>query len=172
MAKELEMKEVNDMKDQLRQLLDECIEIGTETDLGALAFLLEGVQKKIAEKKNTFINSLLHMERKIDDNSCEIKIPLHAVLNNDLNIIHGGITATLLDTTMGSIVHYHLPEGYGAVTNQLNIHYIAPGIGDSIRCRAEIIHHGTKTLVVAGEAYRSDGKKIAYATATFFIIKK
>jgi uncharacterized protein (TIGR00369 family) len=172
MSKEIEMKEVNEMKDKLRQLLDECIENGTETDLHALAFLLEGVQKKIAQKKDTYIDSLLHMHRKIDENSCEITIPLEPVLNNNYNIIHGGVTATLLDSTMGSIAHYHLPEGYGAVTNQLNIHYLAPGIGDSIRCRAEIIHKGTKTLVIAGEAYRSDGKKMAYATATFFIIEK
>jgi len=27
-------------------------------------------------------------------------------------------------------------------------------------------------MVISGEAFRSDGKKIAYATGTFFIIKK
>ncbi|NRD78755.1 PaaI family thioesterase [Bacillus sp. BRMEA1] len=159
------------MKDKLRQLLEACMENGSEADLSALKFLLEGVHEKIDQNKNTFIGPLLHMERKIDEDSCEITVPLHPVLHNDLQIIHGGITATLLDTAMGSIAHFHLPEGFGAVTNQLNIHYIAPGIGDAIRCRAEIIHKGTKTIVVAGEAYRSDGRKIAYATATFFIIE-
>lgn len=164
------MKEVNYMKEKLRQLLEECMENGSENDLNALAYLLEGVQEKIKQKRDTFIGSLLHMERKIENNSYEITIPLHPVLNNNLNIIHGGITATLLDSVMGSAVYDHLPLGSSAVTNQLNIHYIAPGIGDSIRCRAEIIHKGSKTVVVSGEAYRSDGKKIAHATATFFII--
>ena len=112
------------------------------------------------------------MERKIDENTCEITIPLHPIINNNLDILHGGITATVLDTTMGSLANYLLPEGFGAVTNQINIHYIAPGIGETLRCKAEIVHKGTKTMVIAGEAYRSDGKKIAYATGTFFTISK
>jgi acyl-coenzyme A thioesterase PaaI-like protein len=49
---------------------------------------------------------------------------------------------------------------------------MAPGIGDTLRCTADIIHQGSKTFVISGQAYRSDGKKIAYATGTFFIIQK
>lgn len=89
MSKEGEMKEVNYMKEKLRQLLEECMENGSENDLNALAYLLEGVQEKIKQKRDTFIGSLLHMERKIENNSYEITIPLHPVLNNNLNIIHG-----------------------------------------------------------------------------------
>lgn len=160
------------MKEQLQQLLDSCIENGTETDLHAIAHLLEGVQKKIINKRSTFIDGILHMERTFDHNSCEITIPINETVNNNLNILHGGITATVLDTAMGSLANYHLPEGFGAVTNQLNIHYTAPGTGDLLRCKAEIIHQGSKTMVISGEAFRSDGKKIAYATGTFFIINK
>jgi uncharacterized protein (TIGR00369 family) len=112
------------------------------------------------------------MERTFDQDTCEITIPINPILNNNLNILHGGITATVLDTAMGSLANHHLPEGYGAVTNQLNIHYTAPGTGASLRCKAEILHQGSKTMVISGEAYRSDGKKIAHATGTFFIIEK
>ncbi|MFJ5713434.1 PaaI family thioesterase [Neobacillus sp. NPDC093127] len=171
-AKENEMKEVKGMKDELRQLLESCIENGSEIDLNALSCLLGAVQKKINRKQSTFIDGILQMERTMDQESCEITIPINPIINNNLNIIHGGITATVLDTAMGSLVNYLLPEGFGAVTNQLNIHYIAPGIGESLRCKAEIIHKGSKTYVISGEAFRSDGKKIAYATGTFFIIKK
>lgn len=160
------------MQEQLRQLLESCIEKGSETDLKALVYLLEGVERKILQKRSTYLGNLLHMERKFEEGSCEIAVPLNPVLHNNLNILHGGITATVLDTVMGSLANEVLPEGFGAVTNQLNIHYIAPGLGDFIRTSAEIIHHGTKTIVVSGEAYRSDGKKIAHATGTFFIIEK
>ncbi|MBO0959237.1 PaaI family thioesterase [Neobacillus sp. MM2021_6] len=160
------------MKDELRRLLETCLETGSETDLQAIATLLEGVQRKIKRNRNTFIDGLLHMERSFDQNSCEITIPINPIINNDLSIVHGGITATVLDSAMGVMAYQQLPEGFAAVTNQLNIHYIAPGIGDSLRCKAEIIHQGSKTMVISGEVYRSDGKKIAYATGTFFIIKK
>ena len=112
------------------------------------------------------------MERNFDQNSCEITIPITPIINNNLDIVHGGITATVLDTAMGVLANQLLPEGFGAVTNQLNIHYIAPGIGETLRCKADIVHKGSKTMVISGEAFRSDGKKIAYATGTFFIIKK
>lgn len=172
MCYEIVTKEVNKMTDQLRQLLESCIENGTETDLQVLNILLQGVQKRSERKSDSYVGELLHMERKIDNHTCEIVIPINPAIHNNLNIVHGGITATVLDTAMGSLANYILPEGFGAVTNQLNIHYIAPGIGDQLRCCAEIIHQGTKTVVISGEAFRSDGKKIAHATGTFFIIPK
>lgn len=160
------------MKDELRQLLETCIENGSEADLNSLAYLLNGFKQKLNQNRSTYIDGILQMDRKIDENTCEITIPIHPILNNNLDIVHGGITATVLDTTMGSLANYILPKGFGAVTNQLNIHYIAPGIGETLRCKAEIVHKGSKTMVISGEAYRSDGKKIAYATGTFFIISK
>lgn len=168
------MKEVISMNQHLQQLLENCIEKGSEKDLSALTHLLEGMQKKITNGAGQYIDSLLHMERKVDieRKTCEITVPLNELLNNNLNIVHGGITATILDTTMGTIANAILPKGYGAVTNQLNIHYIAPGIGEKLFCKAEIIHQGSKTIVVMGEIYRNDGKKIAYSTGTFFIIEK
>jgi uncharacterized protein (TIGR00369 family) len=166
------MKEGRMMKDKLVHLLNTCINHSSESDLLALSFVLEGMQNKLLGNNGYFIDGLLHMERKFDKNSCEITIPLNPVLNNSLEIVHGGITATLLDTAMGTLANYLLPEGYGAVTNQLNIHYIAPGMGENLRCKAEIIHQGSKTMVISGEVYRSDGRKIAYATGTFFIIDR
>ena len=160
------------MKEELLQLLETCMNNGSETDLKALSYILEGMQKKITKKNHSFIDQLLHMERKLDKNSCEITVPINPIVNNSLQILHGGVTATILDTTMGTLANYLLPEGYGAVTNQLNIHYTAPGTGDQLRCMAEVIHRGSKTMVISGEAFRSDGKKIAYATGTFFILQK
>lgn len=166
------MKEVSRMKDELRQLLETCIENGSEADLNSIAYLLSGLKQKINQNRSTYIDGILQMDRKFEENTCEITIPIHPILNNNLDIVHGGITATVLDTAMGSLANYYLPKGFGAVTNQLNIHYIAPGIGETLRCKAEIVHKGSKTMVISGEAYRSDGKKMAYATGTFFIISK
>ncbi len=166
------MKEVSRMKDELRQLLETCIENGSEADLNSIAYLLSGLKEKINQNRSTYIDGILQMDRKFEENTCEITIPLHPILNNNLDIVHGGITATVLDTAMGSLANYYLPKGFGAVTNQLNIHYIAPGIGETLRCKAEIVHKGSKTMVISGEAYRGDGKKMAYATGTFFIISK
>jgi len=160
------------MMEELRHLFESCLENGSTEDLGVIKQLLEGVRNKIKQNRHTYIDGILHMETSFSENTCEITIPISSIINNSLNMVHGGITATVLDTSMGVLANHLLPEGYGAVTNQLNIHYIAPGIGETLRCKAEIIHHGTNTMVISGEAFRSDGKKIAYATGTFFRIKK
>ncbi|WP_160720206.1 PaaI family thioesterase [Bacillus sp. USDA818B3_A] len=160
------------MNEEIQYLLEYSLENGSEEDLQVIKLLLEGVKKKIERNRRTYIDGILHMDLNFEQESCEITIPITPVIHNNLNIVHGGITATLLDTTMGVLANRLLPKGFGAVTNQLNIHYIAPGIGDTLRCNAEVIHKGTKTMVISGEVFRNDGKKIAYATGTFFMIEK
>jgi uncharacterized protein (TIGR00369 family) len=160
------------VKHLLSQLIDSCIEQGTEKDLEVLYTAIQGIQKKMDGKNRSYLEGLLHMEKKIDENSCEISIPLNPLLDNSLGTLHGGITGTVLDTVMGTLANHLAPDGYKAVTNQLNIHYLAPGIGEYIHSRAEVIDHGKKTVIISGEAFRSDGKKIAYASGSFFVIKK
>jgi uncharacterized protein (TIGR00369 family) len=156
------------MKEKVTDLFEQIMEKGTDEDIKVLEHILEGLHNK----QLTYVNSLLHMEGELKDNTYEIKIPLNSMVNNPLNILHGGITATVIDTAMGALVHSILPEGSGAVTTSLNIHYISPGIGEYITCKARIDHHGSKTMLVSADVFRSDGQKIAQASGSFFIIKK
>jgi uncharacterized protein (TIGR00369 family) len=144
----------------------------TEQELQLLEQLLKSFQLWKAGKSTTFISSLLQMERRITDDDCEITIPISPLLYNTLDIVHGGITATLLDTAMGVLANSLISEGYGAVTTQLNINYIAAGIGEKMICRAKMEHKGSKTLVLSAEIHRSDGVKIAMGTGSFLVIEK
>ncbi|PLR97408.1 PaaI family thioesterase [Bacillus sp. T33-2] len=160
------------MDRDLQQLLKQCVENAGEQDLHVIASMLEGVKDKLAKKKSTYIDGILHMDRSVEDELCKIDIPVTPFLSNTLGIVHGGVTATVIDTAMGTLANYILPEEYGAVTTQLNVHYIAPGLGESLRCEARFIHRGTKTMVLGADMYRADGTKIAYATGSFFVVKK
>ncbi|WP_413356119.1 PaaI family thioesterase [Robertmurraya sp. 2P01SA] len=156
------------MQDNLKERFQKIIENGTEEELTVLEHILEGLD----DKEHSYINRLLHMNYKITEDGLEIKIPLHPMVNNPLKILHGGITATVIDTAMGALVHQTLPNDKAGVTTQLNINYIAPGIGNDITCKAKISHHGSKTLLVNADVFRSDGQKIAQATGSFFIIER
>lgn len=156
------------MKDNITELYQQFIANGSEKDLEVLEHILRGLNNK----QYTYINSILQMEGGMEDNTFEIKIPLNALVQNPLDILHGGITATVIDTAMGALVHSLLPDHLAAVTTQLNINYIAPGIGDFITCKAKMDHHGSKTMLVSAEVFRSDGKKAAQATGSFFIIDR
>jgi uncharacterized protein (TIGR00369 family) len=156
----------------LHQLLDECISLSGEQELEALKTVLAGVKNKLSGKNSTYIDGLLHMNRRLDDQTCEIDIPITRVLDNTLGIVHGGFTATVLDTAMGTLANRLLPEGYAAVTSQLNIHFLAPGIGDKLHCKASLIHKGRSTIVLEADVFRSDGKRIAHSSGSFFVIEK
>ncbi len=160
------------MEKDLHQLLDECISLSGEQELEALKTVLAGVKNKLSGKNSTYIDGLLHMDRRLDDQTCEIDIPITNVLDNTLGIVHGGFTATVLDTAMGTLANRLLPEGYAAVTSQLNIHFLAPGIGDKLHCKASLIHKGRSTVVLEADVFRSDGKRIAHSSGSFFVIEK
>ncbi|MCM3665763.1 PaaI family thioesterase [Mesobacillus subterraneus] len=160
------------MEKELHQLLDECISLSSEQDLETLQIVLSGVKNKLSGKNSTYIDGLLHMDRELDDQTCEIDIPITRMLDNTLGIVHGGFTATVLDTAMGTLANKLLPEGYAAVTSQMNIHYLAPGIGDSLHCKATLIHKGRSTVVLEAFVFRSDGRKIAHSSGSFFVVEK
>jgi uncharacterized protein (TIGR00369 family) len=160
------------MKEQIRTLLENCLEEATSEEQEVLADMLKGFNKKQKKINSSYIGGLLHMERTMDDEICELTIPLTSLANNPLGIVHGGITATIIDSAMGTLANSLLPEGFGAVTTQLNIHYLSVGKGAYLHCKAHIDHKGTKTMVLSAEVTRADGKRIAQATGSFYIIKK
>ncbi|WP_174733807.1 PaaI family thioesterase [Mesobacillus harenae] len=158
------------MSEQINKLFEECIGHADDQDLEVLNGLLQGIRDKQKKRNSSYIGRVLHMERAATKDSYEITIPVTPLVKNSLGIVHGGITATVIDSAMGSLAMEVLPEGQGAVTTQLNIHYIGPGIGDSLTCKAQLVHKGSKTIVLEAQVYRPDGKKVAHATGSFFII--
>lgn len=159
------------MKKQLEQLFNDFVEEANEEEQRVLMDLLESLNRKRKESLTTYISEIMKMERSGNGDGFEIKIPITPLLNNTLGIVHGGFTATLVDTTMGVYANMILPEGYGAVTSSLNIHYLSPGIGDYLVCKAKMEHKGSKTMVLSSDVFRSDGRKIAQATGSFFVIE-
>jgi uncharacterized protein (TIGR00369 family) len=160
------------IKDNVKDILHQCIEHATEDELKVIHQLLAGMKRKKENINGSLIGGILHMDKIEKENFCQITIPINDITKNSINIVHGGITATVLDTAMGTLANTLLPEGYGAVTSNLSIHYIAPGKGSNMKATAQVIHKGSQTLVIEGSAYCDDGKKIAHCTGTFHIIKK
>ncbi|NMH71311.1 PaaI family thioesterase [Bacillus sp. RO3] len=160
------------MKEQLQRLFDECLSEATDEEVLIMKQLLEGVKRKRENENGSIIGGIFAMDREVRDGQFEISIPISPVTHNSLQIVHGGVTATLVDTAMGTLANMLLPEGYGAVTTNLNVHYLAPGKGDRLTAHANVIHQGSKTIVVDGKVVSSNGKVVAHSTGSFFIFKK
>ena len=86
-------------------------------------------------------------------------------------IAHGGVIATLLDTTMGRAVGSKAGVGSDLVTAQLNVHFVRPArLGDTLVSTAMVEHSGRRTAVARGEIRSAEGRLVATATATFLYI--
>ena len=96
----------------------------------------------------------------------------HAVRERDLNgnrIVHGGVLAFLLDTTMGRLLEALICRDV-TPTSSLNINYVR-GVeaGKVLYCRAEVVKIGGLLGVMKGEIIVDD-EVCAFATATFAIL--
>jgi uncharacterized protein (TIGR00369 family) len=161
-----------DMQEELHKLLDEVLEGADEQEVISIKQLLNGVKRKQNKENESLIGGIFAMDKCSEDGNFTISIPITTVTHNSLNIVHGGVTATLVDTAMGTLANMMLPEGYGAVTTNLNVHYLAPGTGEMITASAAIVHQGSKTMVVEGKVVSDTGKLVAHSTGSFFIFKK
>lgn len=90
-----------------------------------------------------------------------------------LGILHGGVTATLLDTCMGYAAVTVAPEDHYVVTVQLNVNFVRPAWqSERLIARGEIKHSGRQTAVTSGEIRTVEGTLVGSGTATFLYLPK
>lgn len=88
--------------------------------------------------------------------------------------LHGGVMATVLDTTMGDAVRTYLDEGQETATVSMTATYLGPATeGDELRASAEVRKRGGSLVLVEGDLTRpEDDTAIAHAVASFTILSK
>lgn len=161
---------------QHKKLIEEVEEYLTEAneeEIEQFRLLIESMKEKQSGKYHSYLAALTKLSsHKRENEEFELKIPIQPLIKNSLNIVHGGITATLIDTAMGSFVNQSLPKHLAAVTSDLSIKYIKPGVGKELRCRATIIHKGSSLYICEAKVFNDQGSLIATGTGSFFIIKR
>lgn len=85
-------------------------------------------------------------------------------------IIHGGVIATALDTTMG-FAAMASARGENNVTLELKINYLEPLDGGTYEVSAKVLRRGLHTIVVDGELRKRGGVLAAKALGTYFIVR-
>jgi uncharacterized protein (TIGR00369 family) len=90
---------------------------------------------------------------------------------NPAGIVHGGFTATLLDSCMTCAVQSMLKPGRGCTTVDLNVHYTR-GANDKsglLRAEGKVIHVGRQIATAEGRVTDPQGRIIAHATTSCLI---
>jgi uncharacterized protein (TIGR00369 family) len=90
---------------------------------------------------------------------------------NPLGSVHGGYSATLLDSCMGCAVHTTMEKGFGYTTLEFKINFVRALTADTGKVRAEgrLLHGGRRAATSEGKLTDSSGKLLAHATTTCLV---
>ena len=92
---------------------------------------------------------------------------------NPLGTVHGGFTATLLDSALGCVVQSMLPAGTGYTTVELKVNYLRPITTKTgmVYCEGKIIYVGGRIATAEGRLTDAEGKLYAHGTTTCIIFR-
>lgn len=96
-----------------------------------------------------------------------IKIEMRDDLRQPAGVLHGGVTATLIDTAMAFAVITRLAPGESTSTVDLTVHYLRPHFEGTFTCTAKVVRAGKRIFTVSADVVNETGKLIATAISTY-----
>ncbi|SDR19135.1 uncharacterized domain 1-containing protein [Rhizobiales bacterium GAS113] len=98
------------------------------------------------------------------DGRTVLRLPLRPEHGNNLGIVHGGVTCTLLDIAMGSAARrkVDLP----VLTLDMQVSFIAPGRGVLV-AEGRVVRAGRSVVFCEGEVKTQEGELVAKASGLF-----
>jgi acyl-CoA thioesterase len=132
--------------------------------------MLKDSHKEIARKvfeTVPFINliGMELIELKVGEATLQLK--MREELRQPHGLLHGGATASLIDTATAFANVTVLKENEKAATVDLSIHYLRPVLEGTIICTAKVIKAGKRLSTISAEVVNEDGKLIATALSTY-----
>jgi len=96
-----------------------------------------------------------------------IKIDMRDDLRHPGGILHGGVTATLIDTAMAFAVKTRVGPTEATATIDLTVHYLRPHISGTFTCTAKVVRAGKRIFTVSADVHNEEGALIATAISTY-----
>ena len=92
---------------------------------------------------------------------------------NPIGSVHGGVAATVLDSSLGCAIHTTLDAGVAYTTSDLQVRYVramSAGMG-RVLAESRVVHSGRRLATAEGRLYvERDGKLLAHATTSCMIL--
>jgi uncharacterized protein (TIGR00369 family) len=91
--------------------------------------------------------------------------------HNPMGTLHGGIMTDLADLSMGVAIATLLGDNESFTTLELKINFLRPVCQTVLRAEAKVVHRGRTIALVQSILTNEEGKEVARATATQFILR-
>ena len=96
-----------------------------------------------------------------------ISIEIRDDLRQPSGVLHGGVTATLIDTAMAFAVRTRLEKEAKTATIDLTVHYLRPLVEGKAICTGKVVRAGKRVFTVSADVHNDDGKLIATGLSTY-----
>ncbi|HSU25838.1 MAG TPA: PaaI family thioesterase [Pyrinomonadaceae bacterium] len=96
-----------------------------------------------------------------------LSVEMRDDLRQPSGVLHGGVTATLIDTAMAFAVRTRLEPTAATATIDLTIHYLRPLVDGKAICTGKVIRAGKRIFTVSADVYNDEGKLIATGLSTY-----
>lgn len=117
-----------------------------------------------------------YIECNAEERTVTFELPLFDWQMNPKDVLHGGITATMMDLSLGLFANCICWQvgGFFSPTVSLNINYLQPILlNDQILIKTQLVSSGSSLLTLNGEARIKGSNRIAAtATATYKVMRK
>ena len=120
------------------------------------------------EESNFWQFISLEME-KVEKGRVTLKLPIIPAFLNVKDSVHGGIFASILDTSMGFSAR---SLGFDEVTTlEMDVHFLKAVKEGTIYAEGKVIHQNRSTALVEAGLYDEEGNRLAHSTGTFRVVK-
>lgn len=112
-----------------------------------------------------FLARLLDLDISYPDDACVIRFPVRDFLFNPQGSLHGGIIATIMDISMGHLLHHSF--GAGGATLEMKLQYLRPVRSGTAWCRAQFLRRGKSIAFLESRLYDEADQLAVMATSTW-----
>lgn len=131
--------------------------------------LFERARTVLSELPFAKLMGMKLIDMKLDEATFELD--MRDDLRQPSGILHGGVTATLIDTAMAFAVRTRVAPEAATATIDLTVHYLRPHIEGPLTCTAKIVRAGRRIFSVSADVFsQENGKLIATGLSTYTII--
>lgn len=115
-----------------------------------------------------FLSKFLGLAFEYHDQQCIITFELRDFMFNPQGSLHGGVIATVMDISMGHLLHH--VQGAGT-TLEMKTQYLKAARSGKLRCVGEFIKQGNGISYLRSTLFDADNEPLAFATATWKRLK-
>lgn len=114
-----------------------------------------------------FLSRMIGLEFSYPGETCRIEFDVADFMFNPQGSLHGGVIATVMDISMGHLIHRR--TGSGGATIEMKTQYLRPVLSGRVSCVGSFAKLGRQVSYLESRLFDADGKLAALATSTWLM---